>query len=183
MTGAGRAGTVGAVLLALALGACSAPADDPYVPPPLAPRTPAPVSSGWPGCQAVGAFTDPGGGVPPAPWGSVPNGFVPQRAVLCQTTTRDDPAGSSAGTRTVRLERTATDLAPLLTYLARPDEPPVDGACSADAWLPPWLFLVDAQGRYLRPAIPVDGCEKPLGWYEDRDRMPWLTLAYTDRER
>jgi hypothetical protein len=171
----GRAGAVAAALLGTALlgpalAACS---------PDAAPRAPAPVTSGWPGCRTIGAFADPGGGVPPYPAGAVPAGFVPQRAVLCQTTTRDGTGGS----RTVDLERTATDIDPLLTYLDQPDEPPTDGACTADGWVEPWLFLLDSAGRFVRPAIPVDECGKPLGRGSDPDRTPWLTLAYTDLER
>ena len=44
------------------------------------------------------------------------------------------------------------------------------------------LMLVDDAGRFVYPEIPVDGCGKPLGWY-DRDARPlvWNRLTYTDR--
>ena len=45
-----------------------------------------------------------------------------------------------------------------------------------------FVVLLDADDRYVAPAIPVDGCGKPLGWGDrDRDRLAWLTLPYTDR--
>lgn len=171
MTRAGRAGATGVALLVLALvGACSTLAL------PAAPPTPAPVHPVWPGCAALGAFADPGVG--PVDVGGVPSGFSATTVVLCEESERQDARGD---TIEVGLERTSTGVGPLLTYLAQPSERPSDGACTADAWLAPWLFLVDGGGRYVAPAIPVDGCGKPLGWYEDRDRLAWQTIAYTDR--
>ena len=49
-----------------------------------------------------------------------------------------------------------------------------------DGWTAPWLFLLDADGRYVAPRIPVDGCGKPLGWYRERGTA-WGVLAYSDR--
>ena len=167
MSRAGRARTLGVVLLVLALGqACTAPA-----PPP------APVEPSWPGCRAVGAFAD-GGSQGPAGVGAVPPGFTPTRVVLCEQGVRQDAAGDpvSGG-----LERTSTEVGPLLVYLAQPSKRPSGGACTADGWIRPWLYLLDAGGRYVAPAIPVDGCGKPLGWNRDRERLAWTTPAYSDR--
>jgi hypothetical protein len=154
------------VLLSLVLvQACSAPD-----------RAPAPVQVSWPGCAAVGAFLDDRG-QGPSGVGGVPSGFAPVRVVLCQDGHDPDAAGDPAGGG---LERTSTEVGPLLTYLDQRSERPSEGPCTADGWLAPWLFLVDADDRYVAPAVPVDGCGKPLGW-EDRDRLAWLTLPYTDR--
>lgn len=169
MRPAGRAGTAGAVLLVLALGgACTA-----FAPP----RRPAPVQASWPGCAAVGAFVDDRGQGPTGV-GGVPAGFTPTTEVLCDQGERQTAAGDTVG---VDLERTSTEVGPLLTYLAQPSKRTSSGACTADGWLPPWLFLVDASGHYVAPQIPVDGCGKPLGWYVDRDRLAWETSPYSDR--
>ncbi|MGI3786309.1 MAG: hypothetical protein ACRYG2_36660 [Janthinobacterium lividum] len=173
MTRAGRTGAAGAALLVLALvGSCSTAAG------PAAPRTPAPVGASWPGCTGVGAFDDPNGRGGPAGPGGVPDGFAARTVVLCEVGERTNARGDTVS---VDLERTSTQVGPLLTYLARPSEPPSAGACTADGWVAPWLFLLDAGGHYVAPAIPVDGCGKPLGWYDDRDRPAWATPAYTDR--
>jgi hypothetical protein len=34
--------------------------------------------------------------------------------------------------------------------------------CTHDGYIPPRLVLLDAQGRWIRPGIPRDGCGKPL---------------------
>ena len=159
-----------ALVLAL-LGGCSATAQ------PVAPRPPASVQVAWPGCAAVkDGRDDPY--VERAGVGGVPEGFVATAAVLCEQSEREDATGSTVG---VDLERTANDVGPLLAYLAQPDERPTSGACTADGWAPPTLYLLDTGGGYVAPAIPVDGCGKPLGW-EHRDAgLAWETLPYTDR--
>lgn len=173
MAGAGRAGTAGAVLLVLALvGGCSAWAA------PAAARPPAPVQESWPGCGAVGAFraADGDAGVGPAKRGGVPDGFVPTAVVLCQEGERRSANGDTVS---VDLERTATGTGRLLTYLARADERPTDGACPAIAIGPPWLFLLDASGRYVAPQVPLDACGLPIGW--SGEHLAWDSLSYTDR--
>lgn len=169
MTTAGRVRSAGAGLLVLALAvACTTTAA------PGAPRTPATVGPAWTGCEAVGAFREDGRTTPPTT-GAVPPGFTPARVVLCEEGERTNAAGDTVS---VDLERTSTDVAPLLTYLAQPDGRPTQAVCTADGWIPPRLFLVDADGRYVAPTIPVDGCSKPLGW---RDHAGWTSLSYTDR--
>ena len=172
MSRAGRARATSVALLVLALvGACSTATG------PAAPRTPAPVQASWPGCEAVGAFTDDRDrGQGPTGVGTVPSGFTPTRAVLCEESSRTDAAGDPVP---VDLERTATRIDPLLSYLARPDEPPTDGACPAIGFLPPWLYLLDGSDRYVAPAIPRDGCGLPVDWRGSD--AAWRTLAYTDR--
>lgn len=53
------------------------------------------------------------------------------------------------------------DLAPLLAALAVPDVPLTDGACAAIMVYPPDVRLIDARGRWVRPAIPRDQCHEP----------------------
>lgn len=171
MPGAGRGRAAAAALVVLALSpACSAVAG------PSAPRTPAPVQQGWPGCVAVGAFEEDARGEGPHGVGGVPEGFAPTTAVICTGSERTDAAGNTVG---VGLERTATDVGPLLTYLAQPDERAGEGACPAIGFLPPWLFLLDGDGRYVAPVIPRDACGLPIGW--SGRPVPWESLRYRDR--
>jgi hypothetical protein len=83
----------------------------------------------------------------------------------------------------VKLERRADDIAALLTYLARPSETsshPDSQACPAMGWTPPWLFLRDADGRWIAPAIPHDVCGFPLDQFTDAGPA-YTRLRYTDR--
>jgi hypothetical protein len=135
------------------------------------------VRDAWPGCVAVGAFAGDGfSGPPEADVGSVPEGFSARSAVLCTRGQRPDARG-----RVVRtdLERTSTAIGPLLTYLVRPSEEPTDGACPAIGIGRPWLFLLDASGRYLAPAVPTDACGLPLGW--QGEQPAWETVPYAER--
>ena len=170
MTRRGRAGAAAvAALLAPVMTGCAIPSA-------AAPPPPASVGASWPGCWRVGAFPDPYAGDGPPDVGGVPEGFVPRLAVLCERGERPDVRGDTVS---VALERTATDIGPLLTYLARPSERPTDGACPAIAVLPPWLFLLDETGRYMSPALPRDACGLPLGWQSPESA--WSALPYTDR--
>ena len=167
----GRRRSIAAILIGFALAAgCSSAAQ------PAAPRTPAPVGDTWPGCEAVGAFAEPHGGGGPQRLGGIPTGFGATRAVLCEAGQRTNAHGDTVA---VDLERTATEIGPLLTYLAQPDERPTNGACPAIAVLPPWLFLLDDAGRYVAPAIPRDECGLPIGWSDPPS--VWASLSYTDR--
>lgn len=130
-----------------------------------APAAPAEVHSSWPGCDAVGAFDDPYQSAGPPDPGSIPEGFVPTQAVLCGRGERTSAAGAVLQ---VGLERRAGDIAPLLSYLARPSEVssrPDDLVCPAMAVTPAWLFLTDADGRWVTPAIPTDACGFPFGTF------------------
>jgi hypothetical protein len=61
----------------------------------------------------------------------------------------------------VAVEERAGDVAALVTRLRLPDEKRTGGFCTADLVLAPWLVLLDAQGRWIRPGVPVDGCGRP----------------------
>lgn len=175
MTRAGRVRAAGAGALVLSLGAaCSSS------PLPSAPRDAAPIQTGWRGCDHAGAFADPETDAVSPPSGGVPSGFAATSVVLCVTETGVDAAGDVVVLRGV--ERTSIEVRPLLAYLAQPDERPSGDPCTADGWVIPPMVLVDDAARFVYPAIPVDACGKPLGWY-DRDLRPlvWDQLAYTDR--
>lgn len=91
--------------------------------------------------------------------GSVPDGFVPVAFYRCEAfATETDAEGIWAGSR---IERFEGDLSELLAALAEPDDPPSLGACTADMWIGPELWLADAEGRYVRAPYPSNGCAKP----------------------
>ncbi|GAA3766028.1 hypothetical protein GCM10022240_18140 [Microbacterium kribbense] len=91
--------------------------------------------------------------------GSVPDGFAPAAAYLCDPhATRDDAQGTWSGTRLTRYEG---DFGPLLAALAEPDEPVWNGACPAIGFAGPLLWLGDDGGRFVPVAYPKDGCGMP----------------------
>ncbi|GAA0581461.1 hypothetical protein GCM10010172_78050 [Paractinoplanes ferrugineus] len=90
--------------------------------------------------------------------------FAPVSAVLCRSTPVRRPAG---GEDMVAAEDRATDITSLVKALRLPDERRTDGACTADLVLAPWLALVDASGRWIRPGVPVNSCGKPRPEFRD----------------
>ena len=85
-------------------------------------------------------------------------GFTPVAAVLCRTVEQQRPGG---GTDQLAVTDRATDIAALVTALRLPDAKKSNGGCSLDLVVPPWLALVDAQGHWIRPGVPTDGCHHP----------------------
>ncbi len=162
----------GAVLLAAALTGCASTdlVDAP-------PATPAAVHQRWTGCDALGAFPRiPDFGVDPDA-GSIPAGFVPTRAVVCIV--QDAPGGDTS--KVADVERRSDAIDPLLTYLARPSRISRDRdlACPAMAVSRLWLFLLDADQRWISPQPPTDPCGFPLGTFETEPE-PYQTLPWTD---
>jgi hypothetical protein len=83
----------------------------------------------------------------------------------------------------VDLERRATSIEPLLTYLARPSlqaRDPQKLVCPAMGWTAPWLFLSDHAGRWITPRLPTDPCGYPLDTFKDPVRPTYLDLHYRD---
>ena len=163
-------------LVLLGLAGCSRTVDAP-------PPAPAVVHPRWTGCDGLGAYRgfEPLNDLPGR--GGIPADFTPVAAVLCETAERPGKSAQAAPV-TVDLERRATEIAPLLTYLARPSRISTDSedlVCPAMAWLPPWLFLLDDQGRWLSPQLPTTPCGFPLPESTSNGVASWDALPYTDK--
>lgn len=118
-----------------------------------APQRPvASVTSAAPDCRASDVVAQLLGGrgtpTPATTPGRVPHGFVPVAAVECS---------SAGGAREVVERRMSGDLAALVTTLDRPSDRVAD-VCPAMGQIQPVLYLVDAQGRTVRVAWPLDRC-------------------------
>jgi hypothetical protein len=106
--------------------------------------------------------------------------FRPVAAVMCREDTRRRPDG---GTDATAVEDRADDVAAMLAALRLPGAPPSAGTsdgliCTADGYLPPRLVLLDERGRWLRPAIPRDACDKPLAEVTTAlDALRWTRVA------
>jgi hypothetical protein len=95
--------------------------------------------------------------------GRVPDGFEPTGVYVCETITivtlgTPPPTPSAATTLAPPL---TGDLAPLLNALAEPNDPHTLAACTEDWPIVPDVWLVDAEGRAVHAAYPVDECGKP----------------------
>ena len=100
------------------------------------------------------------------------DGFVAVAAVICAVGSEERADG---GTDMVAIEERGTDIAALVDALRLPDALSTDGMCDLSLVLPPWLALVDAGGRWVRPGVPFDTCGKPR--IEVRDAVESLTLT------
>lgn len=140
---------------------------------------PAVIHESWPGCFALGAFaTFDAADQPDLGRGSVPAEFTPVAAIRCTP-------GTTEATARLGWERRATDpteITALTTYLRQRSQTvlsPDTLACPAVAWWPPWLFLLDADGRWIRPQIAVDACGFARDLWADGG-VPYERLTFTD---
>ncbi|MFC3500937.1 hypothetical protein ACFOOK_08180 [Micromonospora krabiensis] len=101
--------------------------------------------------------------------------FTPVAVILCGQQVQRRPDG---GQELVATERRAGEVTALVAALRLPDEPRYEGPCTLDMVIPPWLALLDQQGRWVRPGIPVGPCGKPRTEVtEALDRLSTTTVA------
>jgi len=158
-----RSGTALAIgLLVVVLGAgCAGQTGDAGRSGGQRPSGAAKVEPAWTSCPAAtGSSTAPvpsdNGAASTLPL--LDDGFHAVAAVLCQSATRRRTDG---GTEMVATENRADEVTELVAALRLPDKPHTDGPCTADLIRSPYLVLLDEQGRWLRPGVPVDECGKP----------------------
>jgi hypothetical protein len=111
------------------------------------------VNPKWESCDAIAGQDADAPALP-----RLDDSFQPVSAVLCLTASRQRATG---GADLVATERRADDVAALVAALRLPDEEPTSGACTMELVTVPWLALLDADGRWIRPGVPVDSCRKP----------------------
>ncbi|WBB66816.1 hypothetical protein [Micromonospora sp. WMMD812] len=114
----------------------------------------------WTSCadEAPAAGLLPPGGSDATSLPLLDDSFTPVAAVLCGQQVQRRPDG---GQEMVATERRADDVGALVAALRLPDERRAAGPCTLDMVIPPWLALLDQQGRWVRPGIPVGPCGKP----------------------
>lgn len=148
------------------------------------PPPPATVNRHWAGCDLMGAYDRLAPPNDSPGKGGIPADFTPVAAVLCETTDRPGKT-ALADPVLVDLERRAVEIGPLLGYLSRPGRvstDPDDLVCPAMAWLPPWLFLLDASGRWISPQLPTNECGFALDDVAtDAAKPAWSALPFTDK--
>ncbi|MEV4546271.1 hypothetical protein [Micromonospora echinaurantiaca] len=114
------------------------------------------------------------------PWGRRPallgDGFHPVSAVVCALEERDQPDG---GRDRVEVESRVDDIGAIVGALRLPDEPGSGEVCVTGSANPPWLVLLDRDGRWLRPGVPVDICGLPRKEVLDAGEALRLTVVRT----
>ncbi|MEU4156438.1 hypothetical protein [Actinoplanes sp. NPDC026670] len=120
----------------------------------------------WPACAGEPSMQPQDEGLDAAPLPHFGDAFRPVAAVLCR---EDTQRRTDGGTDAIAVEDRADDVADLIAALRLPDELPPSSdpsdpelICTADGYLAPRLVLLDSQGRWVRPRIPRDTCDKPL---------------------
>ncbi|WP_158566244.1 hypothetical protein [Micromonospora craterilacus] len=156
----GRAAAV-VVGLALAVGGCAgtAPAGDGLTEPRRSSGSPE-VHPSWESCGAATSETEVylSGSQEALLLPSLDEGFQPVAAVVCRVVPQRRPNG---GEDLVAVEERADDVAALVLSLRLPDQKSTESACTLELPFVPWLALLDAQGRWVRPGVPTDVCGKP----------------------
>jgi hypothetical protein len=153
------AGAVLVVSLGAGTAAALASRDEPAPPPAaaLAPpgEAPAPTATGaapgkWVSCAADADLDAPDGEH------RLAAGFSPVAITVCRQETRRRADG---GLDLVAVELRGEDTAALVAALRLPDLAPNGGACRAMLKRGVgWFALHDADGRWVRPGTPLDGC-------------------------
>ncbi|MHA4945925.1 hypothetical protein ACX27O_01275 [Micromonospora sp. SD19] len=103
--------------------------------------------------------------------------FIPTAVVVCRV---ERPPVRSEWLLTERRSDDVAAVATLVAALRRPDAPENPGlACRAVLQEAPWLALVDADGRWMRPGIPLDSCHDnlPDDFRAALDALPLTTVA------
>jgi hypothetical protein len=124
-----------------------------------------------------------GRGPEPAPsTRPLPTDFTPVTARRCVPSTVVVPGD---GEWRVHDDQEATGgLEALTEALRRPSSPQGNAACPAIAVAPVEITLVDAGGRTLNPAVPVDGCGFPQrGVLQAIESLPWKSVKQTKVDR
>ncbi|WP_250033746.1 hypothetical protein [Paractinoplanes maris] len=145
----------------------------------------------WRACAGEPSMRPQDEGNNAAPLPQFAGSFHPVAAVRCREDTQRRPDG---GTDSIAVEDRADNVAALLAALRLPDAPPPsppspepptgdvppdpDLICTADGYFPPRLVLLDGQGRWVRPRIPLDTCGKPLAAATAAlDKLHWTRVT------
>ncbi|GAA2608988.1 hypothetical protein GCM10010399_44770 [Dactylosporangium fulvum] len=176
------------VLTLVSLAACGGPGRQPAGP--AVPSGPPVIHPAWTSCAeaVLGPPSSPGAAPSPsrpaghpdlaAPWmpgtaalglPRLPPDWDPAAVVVCDAPT----AGPGLE------ERRGTGIAELVRALRLPDEPLDGGVCPAVAVVVPWFALLAADGSWLRPGVPADGCGMPRA--EVREALERLALDVVRR--
>ncbi|HLT09589.1 MAG TPA: hypothetical protein VK028_02125 [Micromonosporaceae bacterium] len=139
-----------ALLALAAVAGCAQPGQ-----PPGAAAPEAEVHGPWEFCESAAPEEWPNADATELP--RLPETFEPVGVVVCDLRPEHRADG---GQDLVAVEGHAYEIAELLAAVRLPDEPRWPGACTMELRVIPWFAFLDAEGRWVRPGVPVDGCGK-----------------------
>ena len=160
----GSAVGLAAVTLAACASASGATAGGPAGTPSVQPR--------WTSCAADAPPPSPEGGLDALTLPRLGSDFAPLTVIICSEQIDQRADG---GQDLVATESRADDITGLVSALGLPDERPTTGACTLELPTVPWFALLDAQGAWVRPGVPIDACGKVR--IEVRDALAGLHLT------
>ena len=133
-------------------------------------REPLAIEPAWTSCAAQASG-------PPGTTADLPrldDSFQPVAAVIC-----GHPLVPPSGRGPVSAtdEHRVTDVTALVAALRLPDEPRTADACTLALYVPPFLALLDQEGRWVRPGLPLNVCGQVR--QEVRDALKVLQPAPT----
>ncbi|MFG1648509.1 hypothetical protein ACGFIE_01170 [Micromonospora sp. NPDC049275] len=117
------------------------------------------VRSGWTSCAVDAPLGDDGRPPHIRTLPRLGTDFAVASAVHCQL---EPQRRANGGEDLVLTEGRATDVRALLAALRLPDDRTIIEACTLEMPWEPNLLLFDAQGRWIRPGLPMDTCGKPV---------------------
>jgi hypothetical protein len=165
-----RVGLVVAATVFSAVAGCAGPAGE---------RGPLQVEPAWTSCaDEVPTSTGPlqPGVADATTLPRLDDSFRPVSVVVCSSGPLRRADGGEDLTAT---ESRADDVTALVAALRLPDEPRTDDACTMELYLAPFFALLDEQGRWVRPGLPLDSCGKIR--IEVRDALQGLRLTPVSR--
>lgn len=115
------------------------------------------VQPRWTSCAADAPPPSMGAGLDTLALPRLGGEFTPRAAIVCEEQVQRRVDG---GQDLVATESRADDIAALVAALHLPDEQPTAGGCTLELPTVPWFVLLDAQGRWIHPGVPKDGCGK-----------------------
>jgi hypothetical protein len=114
----------------------------------------------------------------PVKRGAVPDDFVTVSVTRCRPGFQK-VAGQGEWTTAIT-EKADTPAEDLVAQLRQPSAPSTDGACTMEYISPPYIMLINAEGKAVLPRIPQDSCGKPKIEVRNAvDALPYKVVSET----
>jgi hypothetical protein len=113
--------------------------------------------------------------------GAIPDDFVTAHVLRCRSEVREVPGeGSWTFQVTEHAETSVASVASLVELLRGSSAALTADACRAMLVIPPYVLLVDAEGRAVLPAVPTDECGQPRQEIIDAvEDLPYRVVSET----
>lgn len=120
---------------------------------------PAPIQDAWAGCRTVRPYVSDSEANRRIDAGAPPASFVATELIRCAS---GPPRTDTARTGISAVEERADQVGDLLPTLTLPTQRPRGTvSCPSPDYRAPWLFLIDASGRWVTVSVPLGVCGTP----------------------